>query len=247
MFNPEKLLGQLMGDAMSGQLGGGKRKHKRSGGLGGLLGGGGGGGLGGLLGGGGSRGGLGGMMGGMSGGTKAKLGLGLLGIAVAAYQHYQQQPQAAPQPVMGGAMPPPLPASAGPGVPPPPPPATAPSPARVEHAMHLLRAMITAAHADGLIDAGEREAILGRARDAGLDAESLQALDAEIRAPLTLEQLAVRTPAAQRAEVYAAALIAITADTAQERDFLDRLAGQLELDAEARADIHAQLGVVAAD
>lgn len=225
MFNPEQLLGQLMGDAMSGRLGGGKRKHKRSGGLGGLLGGSGGGGLG-------------GMMGGMSGGTKAKLGLGLLGIAVAAYQHYQKP--AAPQAAMGSTLPPPLPASA---MPPPPPPASAPSPARVEHAMHLLRAMITAAHADGLIDAGEREAILGRARDAGLDAESLAALDAEIRAPLTLEQLAVRTPASLRAEVYAAALIAITADTEDERAFLDRLAGQLSLDAAARADIHAQLGV----
>lgn len=222
MFNPEQLLGQLMGDAMSGQLGGGKRKHKRSGGLGGLLGGSG----------------SGGMLGGLSGGTKAKLGLGLLGIAVAAYQHYQKP--AAPQAVMGGAMPPPPPASS---MPPPPPPASAPSPARVEHAMHLLRAMITAAHADGLIDAGEREAILGRARQGGLDAESLEALDAEIRAPLTLEQLAVRTPASLRAEVYAAALIAITADTAEERAFLDRLAAQLTLDAAARADIHAQLGV----
>ena len=226
MFNPEQLLGQLMGDAMSGRLGSGKRKHKRSSGLGGLLGGSG------------SGGGVGGMLGGLSGGTKAKLGLGLLGIAVAAYQHYQKP--AAPQPAMGGASPPPLPASA---MPPPPPPASAPSPARVEHAMHLLRAMITAAHADGLIDAGEREAILGRARDAGLDAESLEALDAEIRAPLTLEQLAVRTPASLRAEVYAAALIAITADTEEERAFLDRLAGQLSLDAAARTDIHAQLGV----
>lgn len=230
MFNPEQLLGQLMGDAMSGRLGSGKRKHKRSSGLGGLLGGSG------------SGGGVGGMLGGLSGGTKAKLGLGLLGIAVAAYQHYQKP--AAPQPAPGGAVPPPLPASA---MPPPPPPASAPSPARVEHAMHLLRAMITAAHADGLIDAGEREAILGRARDAGLDAESLEALDAEIRAPLTLEQLAVRTPASLRAEVYAAALIAITADTEEERAFLDRLAGQLSLDAAARADIHAQLGVGASD
>jgi uncharacterized membrane protein YebE (DUF533 family) len=221
MFNPEQLLSQLMGDAMSGRLGGGKSKHKRSSGLGGLLGGGGG-----------------GPMGGLSGGTKAKLGLGLLGIAVAAYQHYQKP--AAPQPVMGSAMPPPLPASA---MPPPPPPANPPSPARVEHAMHLLRAMITAAHADGLIDADEREAILGRARDGGLDAESLQALDAEIRAPLTLEQLTVRTPPSLRAEVYAAALIAVTADTEHERAFLERLAGQLELDAAARADIHAQLGV----
>ncbi|GAB2495514.1 tellurite resistance TerB family protein [Arenimonas alkanexedens] len=221
MFNPEQLLGQLMGDAMSGQLGGRKRKRQKSG-LGGLLGGG----------------------SGISTATKAKVGLGLLGVAFAAYQHYSQANggNAVPQP-MAGAVPPPAPG--GHAMPPPPPPAAAPSPARVEEAMHLLRAMITAAHADGLIDATEREAILGRARQSGMDAESLQALDAEIRAPLTLEQLTVRTPASQRAEVYAAALIAITADTEEERAFLDRLASQLSLDAATRTDIHAQLGIPA--
>jgi uncharacterized membrane protein YebE (DUF533 family) len=225
MFNPEALLGQLMGDALSGQLGGRKRKKHRSSGLGSLLG---------------------GSSGGMSGGTKAKLGLGLLGIAVAAYQHYQQQPGTgtAPNPLAGaGAAVPPPPPPGAMASPPPPPPATAPNPARTEQAMHLLRAMITAAHADGLIDAEEREAILGRAREAGLDADSLQALDAEIRAPFTVEQLVARTPANLRAEVYAAALIAITADTEAERSFLDRLAAQLSLDAAARRDIHAQLGL----
>ncbi|KFN41516.1 DUF533 domain-containing protein [Arenimonas metalli] len=223
MFNPEQLLGQLMGDAMSGQLGGRKRKRSKSG-LGALLGG----------------------SGGISTATKAKVGLGLLGVAYAAYQHYSQQGGSAapaPQPVMGQA-PPPAPATAS-AMPPPPPPAANPSPARVEEAMHLLRAMITAAHADGLIDGDEHEAILGRARQAGMDADSLRALDAEIRAPLTLEQLTVRTPAGQRAETYAAALIAITADTAEERAFLDRMAAQLELDAATRADIHAQLGLPA--
>jgi uncharacterized membrane protein YebE (DUF533 family) len=225
MFNPEALLGQLMGDALSGQLGGRKRKKHRSSGLGGLLG---------------------GSSGGMSGAAKAKLGLGLLGIAVAAYQHYQQKPglPPAPNPLAGAGtpMPPPPPMGAM-ATPPPPPPATTPDPARTEQAMHLLRAMITAAHADGLIDAEEREAILGRAREAGLDADSLQALDAEIRAPFTVEQLVARTPANLRAEVYAAALIAITADTEAERSFLDRLAAQLSLDEAARRDIHAQLGL----
>lgn len=224
MFNPEALLGQLMGDALSGQLGGRKRKKHRSSGLGGLLG---------------------GSSGGLSGATKAKLGLGLLGIAVAAYQHYQQKPgvASAPNPLMGAGTPMPPPPPTGAMATPPPPPPAMPDPARTEQAMHLLRAMITAAHADGLIDAEEREAILGRAREAGLDADSLQALDAEIRAPFTVEQLVARTPANLRAEVYAAALIAITADTEAERQFLDRLAGQLSLDDAARRDIHAQLGL----
>lgn len=109
--------------------------------------------------------------------------------------------------------------------------------------MHLLRAMITAAHADGLMDADERAAILDRARDAGLEASELQMLDAEMRAPFTLEQLVVRTPAPLRTETYAAALVAITADTDEERAFLDRLAGSLELDPAARRDLHARLGM----
>ena len=219
MFNAERLLGQLMGQALGGQLGGHKRKRGKSSGLGG-------------------------MMGGMSTGTKAQLGLGLLGVAMAAFEHYQNKPGAMPQPMAGpGAAMPPPPPVAGAAVPPPPPMPAAQVAVRTEQAMHLLRAMITAAHADGLMDAQEREAILGRAREAGLDAEEIEALDAEIRAPFTLEQLVVRTPAHLRPETYAAALIAITADTAEERAFLDRLAGQLGLDAAARADIHAQLGL----
>ena len=108
--------------------------------------------------------------------------------------------------------------------------------------MLLLRAMITAADADGLIDTAEREAVLARARDAGFDDESLHQLDAEIRAPLTLAQLAVRTPAGLRDEVYAAALLTIHADTDAERAFLDELAARLELDPARRAELHAQLG-----
>lgn len=221
MFNAERLLGQLMGQALGGQLGGHKRKRGQASGLGG-------------------------MMGGLSTGTKAQLGLGLLGVAMAAFEHYQNKPGAAPQPMAGpgAAMPPPPPAAAA--VPPPPPMPAAQVAVRTEQAMHLLRAMITAAHADGLMDPQEREAILGRAREAGLDAEEIEALDAEIRAPFTLEQLVVRTPAQLRPETYAAALIAITADTAEERAFLDRLASQLQLDDGARRDIHAQLGVDAA-
>lgn len=215
MFDPERLLGQLMGDAMSGSLGGRRRPRKPSG-LGGLLG------------------------GSMSTGTKAKLGLGLLGIAVAAYQHYQGQAATPPSPLAGTGTPPPPP---GASATPPPPPMAAPSPARSEHAMLLVRAMVTAADADGLIDAGEREAILGRARAAGLDEESLQALDAEIRAPLTVQQLVVRTPAELRDEVYAAALITIHADTDAERAFLDDLATRLELDTARRAHLHTQLGL----
>jgi uncharacterized membrane protein YebE (DUF533 family) len=227
MFDPERLLGQLMGDALSGQFGGRKKKSRH------------------------------GAFGGLSTGTKAKLGLGLLGVAVAAYQHYQSTsgtgatPRAhagtgTPPPPPGATPPPPPGANAVAATVPPPPPLAAPTPARSEHAMLLLRAMITAADADGLIDADERAAILGRARDAGIDEETLEQLDMEIRAPLTLTQLAVRTPPELREEVYVAALVAITADTVAERAFLDELAARIGLAAADRASLHARFGLDAA-
>lgn len=215
MFDAQKLLGQLMGDAVSGSLGGKQRKHKRQ------------------------SSGLSGLMGGMSTGTKAKIGVGLLGLAYAAYEHYKQPANSVSSP---SASSPPPPPSANLQNSPPPPPTSAPG-VNNENALHLIRAMITAADADGLIDAKERESILERAREAGLDAESLHALEVEISAPMNLKQLIVRTPESLRDETYAAALIAITADTAEERDFLDQLASGLKLDAQARQKIHQQLGL----
>lgn len=253
MFDPEKLLQQVMNQALSGQLGGKQRRHKSgyggSSGLGGLLGGSSGGGLGGLLGGalgGGSR--SGGR--GMSTATKAKIGLGALGLAIAAYEHYRTKgasgtgtPAATPPPTAYGSTPPPPP----PGMPsaPPPAPSTAPD-ARAEQAvdaMHLLRAMICAANADGLIDPDERQRILGSARDAGLDADDLAALEGELAAPLTVAQLVARTRPAQREQVYVASVIAIGRDTEIEVRYLDDLAQRLGLDAAAREQLHAELGL----
>ena len=217
MFNAEKLLGQIMGDALSGGLGASKRRHKRqSSGISGLL-------------------------GGVSGGTKAKLGLGLLGLAFAAYEHYKQ-PGNSVAASSGSNSPPPPPLSNATSTAPPPPPAAS-SLVNHENALHLIRAMMTAADADGLIDAQERESILARAREANMDADSLRVLEAEINAPMNLKQLVARTPHCLRDETYAAALIAITADTAEERDFLDQLGSALALDAKARQEIHQQLGM----
>ena len=255
MFDPERLLKQVMNEALSGSLGGKQRRHKSSygssglGGLGGLLGGssGGKGSLGGLLGGalgGGRRG------GGMSTATKAKIGMGALGLAIAAYEHYKSSSAPAasgsaappPQPTHGGRPPPPPPA--GPASPPPAPSPAAPTDAeRAVEAMHLLRAMICAANADGLIDADERQRILGSARDAGLDADDLEALEGELAAPLTVAQLVARTRPAQREQVYVASVIAIGRDTELEVRYLDDLAQRLGLDAAARDQLHAELGL----
>lgn len=232
MLNPERLLQQMMREALGGSLGGKRRPAKKAGGLGGLLG---------------------GTLGGMSTATKAKVGLGLLGVAIAAYEHYRSSNANAPA---AGSPPPPVsppppPASAshsnpGLGAPPPPPPgapAAAAGAGAAEEAMHLLRAMVCAAAADGLIDAEERERILGSAREAGLDQEELDALEGELAAPLTLPQLLARTRPAQREQVYVASLIAIGRETEAERQHLEALARGLGLDAATRERLHAELGL----
>jgi uncharacterized membrane protein YebE (DUF533 family) len=218
MFDPQRLLGQLLGDALGGSLGGGRRQRRRRDGN---------------------------LLGGLSAGCKVSLGLGALGLALAAYEHYRGGQ--GPAPAASASTPPPPPNATAAAVPPPPPGAAMPPPppASAEaslDALHLLRAMITAAQADGLIDDAERGAILQRARDSGLGAEDLAALEAEIAAPFTLEQLVARTPAAQREAVYAAALIAITADTEAERAFLDRLGNALQLEPARRERLAAELG-----
>jgi uncharacterized membrane protein YebE (DUF533 family) len=107
----------------------------------------------------------------------------------------------------------------------------------------LIRAMIAAAAADGLIDSQERSGILDRARHLGDDAETLQFLQAELNAPVAIAELVAQTPRSLSGEVYAAALLAVELDTAQERAWMDDLAQRLGILPEARADLHRQLGL----
>ncbi len=182
--------------------------------------------------------------------SKAQLGVGVIGLAMAAWEHYKgQQGATASAPAAGpGAMPPPPPPAPGQlpaaSMPPPAPPPARSEPAPSERsadASHLIRSMIAAANADGQIDAQERGAILERALEAGLDPATQQFLMGELRAPATLEQIAAATRPALKLETYAAAMIAITVDTEAERAYLDRLAGALGLTAEDRERVHQQL------
>lgn len=221
MFDPERLLGQMVSGALGGALGGRRRGGR---GLGGLVGG--------------------------SGLGKAQLGLGLLGVAMAAWEHYSagQGGSAASAPAPAAPVPPPPPAQASAVPPPPPPPAggaqTVAAPSldlRRQQAVLLIRAMIAAAAADGRIDAAERSGILDRARGLGGDGEDLRFLEAELGRPLSLDELVAQTPASMAAEVYAAALCAIDPDTEQERSWLQDLAARLGIDPAERERLHAAL------
>ena len=107
----------------------------------------------------------------------------------------------------------------------------------------LLRAMISAAKADGQIDQAEMQQVVGRLAAGSVTAEEKQFVLDQIAAPIDVAALAaeVRSPA-QAAEVYAASLLAMHADTDAERSYLAELARALRLDEATVAELHRMTG-----
>ena len=111
-----------------------------------------------------------------------------------------------------------------------------------DEARTMLRAMVAAQMADGMMDAGERDR-LHRALDAAkIGATDRAWLDSEMAEPADVDQLAawVKGPE-QAARIYAAARLAIEPDTLQERQFLKMLAEALDVPSEAVARLDAEL------
>ncbi|MEW6521506.1 MAG: tellurite resistance TerB family protein [Thermodesulfobacteriota bacterium] len=222
MFNPEKLLGSLLKGGLSH---GGKGSN-----------------------------------------MKAQVGLGLLGLAIGAVEHYTSKSQARPpsaQHDQGGAAPPPSPAMTGavppemPAVPPQvpsgmtaPPPPPGPQPVQAgdaasqNDAVLLIRAMIAAASADGVIDQQERQRILEKYRGANLSPEEQNFLAGELLCPAGIEQLTAEARSVETARrIYAVSLLAVTVDTEAEQVYLQTLGERLGLSARERDAIHGTLGL----
>jgi uncharacterized membrane protein YebE (DUF533 family) len=112
------------------------------------------------------------------------------------------------------------------------------------NAQLVLRGMINAAKADGEIDQHEMQRIVGRLKDAGMDAEAQSWVLAELGRPLDLDAFVADIPSPEvAAEVYAASLLAVEVDTAAERDYLARLAQRTGLQPAVDQYIHQSLGV----
>ena len=110
-------------------------------------------------------------------------------------------------------------------------------------ARFLVRVMVAAANADMRVDEQERARILGKLDEAGADPAAREFVEREMRAPMTLDEIAREVSGPDvAAQAYAAALGAIDVDKATERRFLQTLAERTGLDAEIVAEIHDQLG-----
>ena len=227
-----------LGDLLGGVLGGG-RGGSAAGGMGGLgeI-------LGGALGGGRSTsgGGLGDLLGGLlggsaGGGTGTRSGGGNAGmailatIAMAALKNWTdgRRAQAAMAPDTAGFAAPEL--------------ETMTEPATAEL---IVRAMISAAKADGEVSEDEIQRIVGRIGADGLSEEEKQFMIAELRRPLDLAALVAEVPNEMvAAEVYAASLLAIELDTPAEAAYLRQLAQALRLDGATLSRLHEITGATA--
>jgi uncharacterized membrane protein YebE (DUF533 family) len=111
----------------------------------------------------------------------------------------------------------------------------------------LLKAMISAAKADGQIDQAEMQKIVGKLSGDGVTDAEKQFVLSEMSAPIDIPGLAAeaRSPA-QAAQIYAASILAIDADTDQEKQYLANLAKALGLDDATVAQLRQMTGAQAA-
>lgn len=104
----------------------------------------------------------------------------------------------------------------------------------------LIQAMCYAAKADGHIDAGEKEAILGRLGD--LDDEEIAYLKEHLEGEVDLQGFTSQVPDDMDEQVYAFSLMAIKLDTQAEAQYFGKLANGLGMDGDTCNRIHKQLG-----
>ena len=224
MFNPEKLLGGLL-------MGGSRRRS----GLGSLI---------------------------SSGAV-----LGLAGVAMEAMEHFMDKsrtsasgpPPSGPPPIQTSApsQPPPAPGVSTPQPPPgatvaapPPPPSASVRSESVDateagqEAVLLIRAMIAAANADGVIDKEERNRILKKLETVDLTGEEQSFIVKELLSPAGLEDIVAQVKSPEMAKmVYTVSLLAIEVDTDAERSYMKTLAQQLSLNESDLNDIYRTLGI----
>ena len=225
MFNPEKLLGGLL-------MGGSRRRS----GLGSLI--------------------------------SSGAALGLAGVAMEAMEHFMDKsrtsasgpPPSGPPPIQTSApsQPPPAPGVSTPQPPPgatvaaptPPLPSTSIDPESIDatesgqEAVLLIRAMIAAANADGVIDEDERNRILKKLETVDLSDQEHSFIVKELMSPAGLEDIVSQVKSPETAKkVYTVSLLAIEVDTDAERAYMNTLAQRIGLTESDIDDIYRTLKI----
>ena len=111
----------------------------------------------------------------------------------------------------------------------------------------VLKAMINAAKADGQIDKGEIQRIVGKLKETGMDPDAQQYVMAEMQKKMDTPDLiaAVKGRPTLAAQIYGASLLAIEVDTPAEKKYLDDLASGLGLPPEVASRIKGMVGMQA--
>ncbi len=122
-------------------------------------------------------------------------------------------------------------------------PISLPEPDREEalSAALMLRAVIQAVKCDGELDDQERDRLI-KAMGAA-DQSEVQAVQAELQRPVDVQGLARAVPAGLEPQVYMVSLMAIDLDQKAEADYLNQLAGALDLSPDQVNAIHDKAGV----
>jgi uncharacterized membrane protein YebE (DUF533 family) len=111
-------------------------------------------------------------------------------------------------------------------------------------AMLTLKAMISAAKADGRVDEQEQARLLGKLDEGGITDEEQRFVAAEMQKPIDLDALVRGIPNQQvAAQIYTASLMTITVDSEAERRYLADLAAKLGLDQQVVSYLHQAVGL----
>ena len=107
----------------------------------------------------------------------------------------------------------------------------------------LIKAMVAAAQADGVIDEDEQRRLAGRLDQLGMSSADRRALVEQLTTPVDPREIVTAANSPEVGlQIYAASVLATTVDTPAERNYLDALANALNIDPQLRAQIEQTLG-----
>lgn len=106
----------------------------------------------------------------------------------------------------------------------------------------LLEAMINAAMADGHIDVAERQQIDRQVEQLGLGQDTASFIQARLADPTKISELAAKADSTEAAaEIYLVSRLLIDPNNAAEKNYIDRLAVQLQLDPDLLHELERQI------